>query len=93
MAWYSYTIAMPVPETEIVGVPDAMEIFQRHSTQDYLVSSVSRNGVLIAMLGRLWAQSSSASTLYLLNDIAFLPPADIPEAAAAIEAFLEELKN
>ena len=93
MAWYSYTVAMAVPGSEIIGEPNAMEIFRTHGDQEHLVFSASRNGALISLLKKLCDQSPDDLDLYLLRDVTFLSGPLLSEAANRIATLLSDLAS
>lgn len=93
MAWYSHTVAVAVPMTELGDEADPRVIVQQRTGTHRYVYASSRNGSLLATLKSIWTHSRCRRDVYLFNASAVLAGPEINDAGDSIQEVLSRIEE
>jgi len=93
MAWYSYTLALPVDLKTAKTVNDASALTGLYSEDCPFVHTSSRNGAMLGLLAQIYALYLPQSDFYLLRDFALLEGQALEKAKQAISELLARIQQ
>ncbi len=93
MAWYSYTLALPVDLNTAKSFDDASALTGFYSEDSPFVHTSSRNGAMLGLLAQIFAIYQPQTDFYLLQDFAQLQGPALEKAKQAITELLARIQQ
>jgi hypothetical protein len=93
MAWYSYTLALPVDLNTVKTVDDAAVLTGLYSADSPFVHTSSRNGAMLGLLSQIYTLYLPQASFYLLQDFAKLEGPALEKAKQAITELLARIQQ
>jgi len=93
MAWYSYTLALPVDLNIAKTVNDASALTGYYSEDSPFVHTSSHNGAMLGLLSQIFALYQPQTDFYLLQDFAKLEGQALEKAKQEITQLLERIQQ
>lgn len=93
MAWYSYTLALPVDLETGKTLNDASALTGYYREDGPFVHTSSRNGVMLGLLSQIFALYQPQADCYLLQDFAKLEGPELQFASEGLTQLLERIQQ
>ena len=93
MAWYSYTLALPVEVSLASSLNAHSDLTGYYSEDCFFVHTSSRNGAMLGLLSEILQEDQSQAESYLLKDFVKLEGQAIEQARTDIACLLERIQQ